>query len=129
MSIYFNCYWKSYILLTLFLILFTVTLGFAQSPPPDLTSEKLFIKRTEYFSQTMGVPIQDAKKVIAIMDKAIQDLNNIYNDPTIPSAEKVKRLSFIEKDKDQKIKAIIPDLELRRKKYGESNRVKLKKQK
>lgn len=129
MPTYFNCYSKSYFLCTLFLILFTATIGFAQNPPSDLTSEKFLNKRTEYFSQKMGISLQDAKKVIVIMDKAMEDINNIYNDSTIPSTEKVKRLSLIEKDRDQKIKTLIPDLELRQKRYTESSRKKYKKHK
>ena len=115
------------------LLLSTLTIGtaLAQNLPPEIIPEKVLNKRIEYFSKKMQIPIQEAAKAVAITDKSIENSNRIYNDTTLSSTEKVKQLSLIEKDTDLKMKALIPDLESRRKKSLQSNKnnLKLKKHK
>ncbi|TKC60294.1 hypothetical protein FBD94_15425 [Pedobacter hiemivivus] len=92
-------------------------------------SESFQIKRVEYFSQQMGVSIEEAKKVIALMDRSTEGLNQIYNDSTLSQPEKIKRLSVIRKDTDSKIKVFVPDFESRLKKATKANSRNFKKQK
>ena len=73
----------------------------AQEKQSDLKN-----KRASYLSKQMSISLTSAYRLVEISDKYVESSNRIYHDSSLTSDQKVKRLQFLQQERNNQIEAI-----------------------
>jgi len=73
------------------------------------TPEKIKNLRIGYLSKKYKMNSSESQTLVRVIDETTQMMNRIFHDSTLTSSEKIKRIQVLEKQRDSKVKELIPD--------------------